>query len=401
MDRATSLRILGLPRSASDDEVRAAYWTLRAHVEARALASATPEQRQSRDGELHSLEAMLAVLEPERAGWRDSGMAVWASLATVLALVLAVRLLAGAGDGPPVLVEGDGNEPGAAAGAGAPAADRARLIANAKVAGAGLEIEEVGAEGVVAAGPADETVYWLVPGEYALRVRHPDCDDAWEQSLTAAAHGDYLLEPRVCSETAWLVVHANVERAQVSIDGREVGPAGPGRYPMHPGEREVRVDKRGYVPWRGIALLEPGKELTLKPRLEPEPTDDDGEAPAPAAAAAPIVTAAASPPDGYDGEDADAQAELASGWHHDTRQWVLARFDTDRSGAIDRAEELGAIPCDYWKGIERSYDTSRLGIPLARIYGFDGEGWKPGSLGVDSEIRDLAFRRLRDCGLRY
>ena len=96
-----------------------------------------------------------------------------------------------------------------------------------------------------------------------------------------------------------------------------------------------------------------------------------------------------------------AQAELARGWHHDTRQWVLARFDTDRSGAIDRAEELGAIPCDYWKGIERSYDTSRLGIPLARIYGFDGEGWKPGSLGVDSEIRDLAFRRLRDCGLRY
>ena len=73
----------------------------------------------------------------------------------------------------------------------------------------------------------------------------------------------------------------------------------------------------------------------------------------------------------------------------------------DRSGSIDTAEELQSIPCDYWVSIERSYDVGRLGVPMIRFYSFDGNGWKAGNLGVGSEIRDLAFRRMKECGLRY
>jgi hypothetical protein len=105
--------------------------------------------------------------------------------------------------------------------------------------------------------------------------------------------------------------------------------------------------------------------------------------------------------DAIDSIDAEQNPELVAGWHHDTRHWLLARYDTDRSGRIDTAAELDAISCDYWKGIERSYDASRLGLPLTRMYGFDGNGWKPDSLGIGSAIRDLAFQRLRRCGLRY
>jgi len=42
-----------------------------------------------------------------------------------------------------------------------------------------------------------------------------------------------------------------------------------------------------------------------------------------------------------------------------------------------------------------------LGVAMTRMYGFDGAGWKKDALGISSEIRDLAFARMRECGLRY
>lgn len=406
MDRTDWLRILGLPGSASDDERRAAWWTLRAHIEARLLEASAPEQRASRERELRDLEVMwseLGLASPRRATHRELGLLAWAAAAALLALVLGVGLL-GEDAGPRALVETPGASEQDTGGAGSeaiPAAARAKLVANARVGGARIEIKDTGDGAVVASGPADDSSYWLVPGRYALRVSHADCGDSWEHVLEASAGGEYRLAPGVCGETAWLVVQANVEAASVEVDGRELGATGAARHALEPGERAVRVGKPGFQQWEGIVELEPGREVKLKPRLAPEQV----EPPAPAApnpvAAAPNPVAAAAEQAAGDAIDHEPDPERVAGWHHETRHWLLARYDRDRSGRIDSADELDAIPCDYWQGIERSYDASRLGLSLTRVYGFDGDGWKPDSLGIGSAIRDLAFQRLRGCGLRY
>jgi hypothetical protein len=411
--------------------MRATWWLLRAHVEARLVAAGTPALREERARELQELETMgeafsLAAV-PSRTG-RERWLFGWAIAASLLALGLGLWLL-GRDGAPRALAEGaggagDGSGGYAVEGAGAagsgegdaeviPREERARVVVDAGVEDARIEIADAASGELVAEGTADGGTYWLAPGSYALRVGHPDCADDWQQVLAAEAGSDHALAPEICGETGWLVVQANVEGARVVVDGRPVGETGPERRPVPAGEREVRVEAPpGYEAWEGIVDLEPRRSLTLRPRLlasaEPERTAPSESAPAPS----PVEAAAAAPPprgpDAAPRESARAggledeeDPDLAEGWHHETRQWLLARYDTDRSGAIDRPEELDAIPCDYWKGIERSYDASRLGLPLLRMYGFDGDGWKRGALGIGSSVRDLAFRRMRDCGLRY
>jgi len=401
MDRTDWLRILGLPGSASDDDCRAAWWTLRAHVEARLLETSAPAPRASRERELRDLDVMWSELglgSPGRATHPARGRLVWAAVAALFGLALGVGLL-GRDAGPRVLLETPGASEQDAGGAGGEAVqleERAMLVANAKVAGAEIEIEDTGDGAVVASGPADDSSYWLVPGRYALRVRHADCGASWEHELEASAGGEYRLAPELCGDTAWLVVQANVDAASVEVEGRALGATGSARHALEPGERAVRVVKAGFQDWEGIVEVEPGREVKLKPRLVRATADP----PVPVAPS-PVVAAAAAEHVAGDAIDREPDPERVAGWHHETRHWLLARYDRDRSGRIDTAAELEAIPCDYWQGIERSYDASRLGLSLTRVYGFDGDGWKPDSLGIGSAIRDLAFERMRACGLRY
>jgi hypothetical protein len=81
-------------------------------------------------------------------------------------------------------------------------------------------------------------------------------------------------------------------------------------------------------------------------------------------------------------------------------QWLLARYDDDRSGLLDSAQELEQVPCEHWLSLEESHDSSGLGLSLTRFYGFDGERWKSNALGVADEVRDVAYRRMKECGLK-
>ena len=431
MDRSQSLRVLGLPSSASADEALVAYWALRAHVEARRAAAPADAARAE---ELARLDAMwngLAVSDsgpgPAPTGDRRRRIALVALLAGGLAVALFVwraddRLpqvlragsagSAGSGSGAGLAVAGDGQaDDGAPAGeASRVVADRVRLVADADIEGAVLELTAAGEAEPLASGPADDQAYWIEPGEYALRVWHPDCDQDWQRGLTAAAGEAHELAPQPCEDTSWLVVHANVESAQVEVDGSRVGASGPARHPVAPGERQVRVTRPGFEDWEGIVELEPGRALRLQPQLaraDPEtaPAGQRRSAASSPPRAAPRAQppAAAQPPQrdpGSGGEETAEDSEIDHNWHQETRQWLLARYDLDGSGALDSAAELEEVSCEYWQAIERSYDH-RLGLPLLRMYGFDGDGWKDGRLGVNGTIRDLAFQRMRECGLRY
>ena len=274
------------------------------------------------------------------------------------------------------------------------------MIADASLDGAVLEVAEADTAALIASGPADERPYWLEAGMYTLRVWHPDCDRDWQQELTAVVGASHEVAPELCQDTSWLVVESNVEAAQVEVDGEVVGGSGAARHAVAPGERQVRVVSPGFTDWEGIVELEGGRALKLQPRLNRATSKKSAETAA-SSPPPPPPAAAGGRPAGGGGPQGEEDPELAQGWHHETRQWLLARYDLDGSGRLDSVEELDEVSCEYWQGIERSYDTSRLGLSLTRAYGFDGEGWKDGRLGVAGSVRDLAFQRMRECGLRY
>jgi hypothetical protein len=87
-------------------------------------------------------------------------------------------------------------------------------------------------------------------------------------------------------------------------------------------------------------------------------------------------------------------------WLERATHYLLSRYDFDRSGALDSVEEVEAIPCNDWLAFERSLDASRLGLPLTRLYGFDGSDWVEGAFGIEGGLRHAAYLHMKECGLR-
>ncbi len=434
IERDLALRILGSSRDADENEIQSAYRLLRGHVEARLAESDSRSFREARREELRDLERALRSLSsvPVPRGYREreagersaSGrrrplggrgrlLLGWAIIATLCAAGLVAYLFGAPGAfGPAVLFGGSGRgggggsggfaiedaaDPGEGSEQGASgevesAGGRARLVARSSVEGSVLQVETRGeVRELVAEGAADETVYWLAPGDYALRVAHADCPDGWERELTVRAGEHHEFAPQLCEGTGWLVVRSNQPDDELSIDGRKLGATTPARHALTIGEHEVRVEKAGYEPWEGLIDVEPGKVVGIRPRLARRSGESSAQAAKERRVAAARPRAAR--------ENGSELTELG-GWHQEAMQWLLARYDDDRSGLLDSAQELEQVPCEHWLSLEESHDSSGLGLSLTRFYGFDGERWKSNALGVADEVRDVAYRRMKECGLK-
>jgi hypothetical protein len=251
---------------------------------------------------------------------------------------------------------------------------------------------------LVAEGAADETVYWLAPGEYALRVAHSDCPDDWRRDLAVRGGEHHHFAPRVCQQTGWVTVRSNVSGDELSIDGKKLGPTGPKPHPVAAGEHEVRVEKLGHEPWEGVVEVEAGQVHGIRPRLSAMAAKKP-RAKRPRQEEVQRLARRTSSQQTRPGSAVERDRDN-EGWHEQATQWLLARYDTDRSELIDSPAELEAISCDMWAGLEKSHDQAGLGLSLTKFYGFNGEGWVPNALGIGAQVRDLAYQRMMDCGLR-
>ena len=252
--------------------------------------------------------------------------AAWiAYLSTLEGVFGPAVIVAGSGDGGEgsggFAIDGEGEEGDDGGGSGdvASAGERAKLVAKSPVEGATLEVRTRGeASELMAEGAADETVYWLAPGEYALRVTHEDCKGAWEQDLDARGGDEHTFEPEPCEDVGWVVVQSNVPEDELSIDGERVGETGAEQHPLSAGEHEVRVAKPGYQAWEGIIDVQPGRVLGIRPRLES------------------AATTALEPRSGRPAVAAEAPRQrdrdlaLDESWHEQARRWLLSRYDLDR-----------------------------------------------------------------------
>jgi hypothetical protein len=90
-------------------------------------------------------------------------------------------------------------------------------------------------------------------------------------------------------------------------------------------------------------------------------------------------------------------------WDASVRAILLQVFDTDASGAIDRSEELEAIPCDVWQQMDADVRRAGTYSGLLAPYGLDGSGdtvWVGQALGFGDSVKGAVGGRAKACGLK-
>ena len=434
LDPATARQILGVEQGASEQARTAAVERLRAHVEARLEVSSDPAFREDRLAELARLDELLVSgrgnrVQPPRVRGRR-WLALWAVTATATALVLGVAML----------------EPERQAEAGPP--QPAWLSADADIADAELWVLAAASDEVVARGAADGTPVEVESGDYRLRVASEDCPDEWREPVSVASGDQREFAAELCRGEGGLVVRSNVSGDRLRIDGNDVGVTGKGEHDLRVGRHRVHVDKPGYLPWQGEVVILPDDQVTLYAELERDPKRQPERIakaaskrqanPAPEATPAatakvpatksaspdgPVQTAATQPaqptpppspsrrpgardegaPPGWRGTASVSERIEEPGsraWSEAIKRRLLAAYDANGSGQLDRVAEVEQIPCAEWRRIENDYETQRLGVSLSTLYGFDGSEWVEGALGFAYAVRGYAYGRMKDCGLR-
>ncbi len=84
----------------------------------------------------------------------------------------------------------------------------------------------------------------------------------------------------------------------------------------------------------------------------------------------------------------------SSEWDDEVAALMLAAYDTDSSGEIDRAAEVQAIGCDTLESLDHELEG------IVAIYGIAPRyGWVGGALGFDEDMRDELYARFDGCGI--
>jgi len=328
-----------------------------------------------------------------------------------------------------------------------PSADRrvevepAVLLVESRPTNAELRVRRPEQDELLFKLPAGGTRIELAPGRYTLEVSREDCPDAWTQEIELETAETRRYEPTICIGTGELIVRSNVSQDRLLIDGLDLGPTRAAPHLVGVGDHQVRVEKRGFAAFEGRVRIRPDEKLELHAELVAETGPGSQRADTPVAALPFEIIAPSKPPGTPGGVSSDPGHARAAGaflpkpvlpdpvpaeslrlpnplfdqdlphegtggprggsttWHDEISKRVLERFDRDGSGLIDRVAETESIPCDYWLGIERSFDEGRLGLSMSRLYGFDGSEWHPKALGFDRAQRMLAYERMKACGL--
>ncbi|MHA7837494.1 MAG: PEGA domain-containing protein [bacterium] len=430
--------MLGLDETASRAEIEQAGRHLLQILERRerriaAGTRAAEALARERDTLVRSLEHWTSPL-PAEAGARSSSEALvsrpgrasralrTALILTLLAVSLGAWLAGYRIIGPDAGAAGAGaSEPGAESG-------QARLIVDSRPKGAELRIRRSDDDELLLKIAADGARLEIDPGRYELEVAREDCPDSWRRSVALAPGRTRRFEPSICQGEGRLVVRSNVVDDRLRIDGFDYGSTRPEAHVLAVGDHTIRVDKRGHAPFEGEVRLAPGETLEVHAELVPldaararkgRPLPFEHTPPTPPPAASPKTAGDREaprvspldldldlPPVGIP----DRLLSLEDGrgnrprggsttWHDAVSRQMVARFDQDGSGLIDRVEESEAIPCEIWREIERDFDEGGLGLSLSRNYGFDGSEWIDGALGFSREIRSAVHARMQECGL--
>ncbi len=121
----------------------------------------------------------------------------------------------------------------------------------------------------------------------------PKAPKSWQRALTDAASELAAIKPRL----GWVTITvAGSADARVTVDGAPVPPAAVGvRRAVNPGEREVRVTAKGFLPQKKSLEVAEGGEASADFTLEPDPDAQLAPVPTEAAAPAPVEAAKHNP----------------------------------------------------------------------------------------------------------
>ena len=87
----------------------------------------------------------------------------------------------------------------------------------------------------------------------------------------------------------------------------------------------------------------------------------------------------------------------SSPWDSAVKPILLAAYDSDGSGLLDTAGEVGAMPCATWHALDDGV-LEKWDYGIRTIYGFEaGYSWVGYALGIDEGIRPTADSYLAGC----
>ena len=104
-------------------------------------------------------------------------------------------------------------------------------------------------------------------GDYALRVER---SGYLPEELSAALTGEEPLanfELVLVPAPAYLLVRSSPDGARVAIDGQRVGTTPTEKYGVPPGNRVVRIERRGYLPWEDTVSAQSGQTIHVDAML--------------------------------------------------------------------------------------------------------------------------------------
>jgi serine/threonine protein kinase len=86
----------------------------------------------------------------------------------------------------------------------------------------------------------------------------------------------------------------------------------------------------------------------------------------------------------------------SSEWDDAVTPIVLKAYDTNKSGQVDTASEVQAVPCDVWKAIDEGV-LQKWSYGVRTIYGFDGALYIGDEIGFSGTVRTTADAAIQGC----